>query len=87
GKFWIVAVEMVLQTNWKERITNDQILRDIDKKRTIIEIIHKRKANWIGHIVRQYTKRNNLGEDWGKERKKKKKNWDVGRAEERPRIL
>jgi hypothetical protein len=38
---------------WSEKITNEQVLGRIGEKRTLINNILRRKANWIGHILRR----------------------------------
>jgi len=38
---------------WSEKITNEQVLDRIGEKRTPINNILLRKANWIGHILRR----------------------------------
>ena len=38
---------------WSEKETNEQILNRIGEKRTILHNILRRKANWIGHILRK----------------------------------
>jgi len=37
---------------WLEKVTNEQVLDHIGEKRTLINNILCRKANWIGHILR-----------------------------------
>jgi hypothetical protein len=36
---------------WPEKVTNEQVLDRINEKRTLLNIL-RRKANWIGHILR-----------------------------------
>ena len=36
-----------------EKVTNEQILERIGEKRTLLINIQRRKANWIGHILRR----------------------------------
>ena len=36
-----------------EKITNEQILENIGKKRTLLNNILRRKGNWIAHILRR----------------------------------
>ena len=61
---------------WSEKVTNEQVLDHIGKKKTLLNNILCRKANWIGHILR----RNCLLHDaidvqmMGSERSRKKKN-------------
>ena len=38
---------------WSEKITNEQFLDRIGEKITPINNILRRKANWIGHILRR----------------------------------
>ena len=37
---------------WSEKVTNEQVLYRIGGKRTLLNNILRRKANWIGHILR-----------------------------------
>jgi len=36
--------------DWREHITNEEVLEIVQENRSILKIIQKRKANWIGHI-------------------------------------
>ena len=38
---------------WSEKVTNEQALDLIGEKRTLINNILHRKANWIDHILRR----------------------------------
>ena len=38
---------------WSEKVANEQVLDRIGEKRTLINNILRRKANWIGHILRK----------------------------------
>ena len=38
---------------WSEKVTNEQVLDHIGEKRTLINNILRRKANWISHILRR----------------------------------
>ena len=38
---------------WSEKVTNEQVLKRIGEKRTLLNIILRRKVNWIGHILRR----------------------------------
>ena len=38
---------------WSEKVTNEQVLGRIREKRTLLNNILRRKANWIGHILRR----------------------------------
>ena len=36
----------------KDHVTNEEVLNRVGEKRTILSVIRKRKANWIGHTLR-----------------------------------
>jgi hypothetical protein len=38
--------------NWDEHVRNEEVLLTVKEKRNILHEINKRKANWIGHILR-----------------------------------
>ena len=38
---------------WSEKVTNQQVLEHIREKRTLLNNILRRKANWIGYIMRR----------------------------------
>jgi hypothetical protein len=38
---------------WSEKVTNEQVLESTGEKRILINNILRRKANWIGHILRR----------------------------------
>ena len=38
---------------WPDKVTNEQVLERIVEKRTLLNNILRRKANWIGHILRR----------------------------------
>ena len=37
---------------WTDKITNEEVLRRVGEKRSMVETIVRRKKNWIGHIMR-----------------------------------
>ena len=37
---------------WKEKLTNEEVLGRVGEKRTLLNNILRRKANWIVHILR-----------------------------------
>jgi len=39
--------------NWTDRVRNEEVLLRVNEQRDIIHEIIKRKANWIGHILRR----------------------------------
>jgi hypothetical protein len=40
--------------SWIDRVKNEEVLLIIKEQRNILREISKRKANWIGHILRRY---------------------------------
>ena len=38
--------------NWRDKITNEQVLEIVKDKRTLIDVIRSRKKKWIGHVLR-----------------------------------
>ena len=39
--------------SWTDRVRNEEVLLRVNKQRNILHDIRKRKANWIGHILRR----------------------------------
>ena len=39
--------------SWTDRVRNEEVLLRVDEQRNILYEIRKRKANWIGHILRR----------------------------------
>ena len=44
---------MVLQKDGKDHVRNEELLLRVKEQRNILHEISKRKANWIGHILRR----------------------------------
>jgi hypothetical protein len=38
---------------WTDRVKNEEVLLRVKEQMNILHKIHKRKANWIGHILRR----------------------------------
>jgi hypothetical protein len=38
---------------WTERVRNEEVLHRVKEERNILHTIKRRKANWIGHILRR----------------------------------
>jgi hypothetical protein len=38
---------------WTDHVTNEEVLLRVKEQRNILHEIRKRKANWIGHILRR----------------------------------
>ena len=41
------------QVSWTDHVRNEEVLLRVKEQRTILHEIRKRKANWIGHILRR----------------------------------
>jgi hypothetical protein len=39
--------------SWTDHVTNEEVLLRVSEQRNILHEIRKRKANWIGHILRR----------------------------------
>jgi hypothetical protein len=39
--------------NWIDRVRNEEVLQRVKEERNIVHTIKRRKANWIGHILRR----------------------------------
>jgi hypothetical protein len=38
---------------WTDRVRNEEVLHGVNEERNILHKIKRRKANWIGHILRR----------------------------------
>jgi hypothetical protein len=38
---------------WTDRVRNEEVLQGVKEERNIVHTIKRRKANWIGHILRR----------------------------------
>jgi hypothetical protein len=41
------------KVSWTDHVRNDEVLLRVKEQRNILHEISKRKANWIGHILRR----------------------------------
>jgi hypothetical protein len=39
--------------SWTDRVRNEEVLHRVKEGRKILHTIKRRKANWIGHILRR----------------------------------
>jgi hypothetical protein len=39
--------------SWTDRVRNEEVLHRVKEARNIVQTIKRRKANWIGHILRR----------------------------------
>ena len=53
--YFIVYVHIVgvLKINWTDHVRNEEVSLRVKERRNILHEISKRKANWIGHILRR----------------------------------
>ena len=54
---WIEAFETWVwrrmeKISWREHITNEEVMARVGETRQLVDIIARRKKNWIGHILR-----------------------------------
>jgi len=40
--------------SWTDHVRNEEVLLTVKEQRNILHEINKRKANWIGHILRRH---------------------------------
>jgi ribosomal 50S subunit-associated protein YjgA (DUF615 family) len=41
-----------MEISWTDRVRNEEVLQRVKEERSIVQTIKRRKANWIGHILR-----------------------------------
>jgi Zn-dependent peptidase ImmA (M78 family) len=39
--------------SWTDRVRNEEVLQRVKEERNILQTVTRRKANWIGHILRR----------------------------------
>jgi hypothetical protein len=39
--------------SWTDRVRNEEVLHTVKEERNIVHTTKRRKANWIGHILRR----------------------------------
>jgi len=40
------------KTSWRDMKTNEEVLQLVQEKRSLMNLIWRRKKNWIGHMLR-----------------------------------
>jgi len=48
---------------WTDHVRNEEVLLRVNEQRNILHEIRKRKANWIGHILRRTAFQNKLSKE------------------------
>ena len=46
--------------SWTDHVRNEEVLLRVNEQRNILQEIRKRKANWIGYILRRICLSNKL---------------------------
>jgi hypothetical protein len=46
-------VNAMEKVSWNDRVRNEEVLHRVKEERNIVHTIKRRKANWIGHILRR----------------------------------
>ena len=41
------------KTSWKNRVRNEEVLHGVKEEKIILQSVHRRKANWTGHMSRR----------------------------------
>ena len=39
--------------SWTDRVKNEEVLHTVKTERNILHTVNRRKANWIGHMLRR----------------------------------
>jgi len=47
-------MEKMEKIGWADRVRNEEGLQRVKEERNILHTIQRRKANWIGHILRRH---------------------------------
>jgi hypothetical protein len=58
GQTYLESFEMwcwrrMEKISWTDRVRNEEVLHRVKEERNIVHTIKRRKANWIGHILRR----------------------------------
>ena len=53
GSFEMWFWRRMEKISWTDHVRNEEVLLIVNEQRNIIHEIRKRKANWIGHILRR----------------------------------
>ena len=53
GSFEMWCWRRMEKISWTDHVRNEEVLLRVNEQRNILHEIRKRKANWIGHILRR----------------------------------
>ena len=42
----------MLRVSWRDRVTNEEVLRRVGQQRTLLAELRKRQMNFLGHVLR-----------------------------------
>ena len=40
------------KVSYKDRVTNEEVLKNVAESRCLLDKIRSRKRNWVGHVLR-----------------------------------
>jgi hypothetical protein len=49
-----------MEISWTGRVRNEEVLQRVKEERTILQTMKRRKANWIGHVLRRNCRLNHV---------------------------
>ena len=41
--------------SWTDKVRNEEVLRRVEEKRSMLQVVKNRKRNWIGHNIRRHS--------------------------------
>ena len=50
--FEIWCLRKMQKISWTDRVRNEEVLHGVKEERNILHTVKRRKANWIGHVLR-----------------------------------
>src|ERR1043165_3755445 len=42
----------MLKISWRDRVTNQEVLKRVEEERILLHMIDRRKHHWLGHVIR-----------------------------------
>ena len=43
----------MLKISWRDKVTNQEVLKRVDEERSLLHMIDRRKHRWLGHVIRE----------------------------------
>jgi hypothetical protein len=53
GSFEMRCWRRMEKVSWTNRVRNEEVLHRVKEERNVLHTVKRRKANWIGHILRR----------------------------------